>query len=115
MREAGFVRFRILMSLFAFPELKKLQSTARDHFQKIFSDHEKMKSQLETQKKELELRGKELEKREAQNESDRKKLLEELEEVKKLALYLFVCFSWHKDHCNQFHSSITVLGFVITW
>ncbi|KAL3523831.1 hypothetical protein ACH5RR_016665 [Cinchona calisaya] len=61
-------------------ELKKLQSTARDHFQKIFNDHEKMKSQLETQKKELELRGKALEKREAQNESDRKQLFEELEE-----------------------------------
>lgn len=61
-------------------ELKKLQSTAREHFQKILSDHEKMKSQLENQKKELELRGKQLEQREAKNESDRKKLLEELEE-----------------------------------
>lgn len=61
-------------------ELKKLQSTAREHFQKILSDHEKMKSQLENQKEELELRGKQLEQREARNESDRKKLLEELEE-----------------------------------
>lgn len=60
-------------------ELKKLQSTAREHFQKIFSDHEKLKLQLETQKRELELRGQELEKREAKNESDRKQLLEELE------------------------------------
>lgn len=40
-----------------------------------------MKSQLEAQKKQLELRGKQLEQREAQNESDRKKLLEELQEV----------------------------------
>ncbi|KAI5670664.1 hypothetical protein M9H77_11028 [Catharanthus roseus] len=60
-------------------EIKKLQNTARDHFQKIFSDHEKLKLQLETQKRELELRGQELEKREAKNEIDRKRLLEELE------------------------------------
>ncbi|XP_059628119.1 protein INVOLVED IN DE NOVO 2-like [Cornus florida] len=60
-------------------ELKKIQSSARDHFQKIFNDHERIKVQLETQKSELELRGKELEKREAQNESDRKNLSEEIE------------------------------------
>ena len=75
-------------------ELKKLQSIAREHFQKILSDHEKMKSQLENQKKELELRGKQLEQREAQNESDRKKLLEELEEVNIIALVLFFSFSF---------------------
>lgn len=62
-------------------EIRKIQSSARDHFQKIFNDHEKLKLQLESQKKELELRGRELEQREAKNESDRNKLSEELEQV----------------------------------
>lgn len=84
-RESYFVCFRILTNLFAFLEIKKLQKTARDHFQKICSDHEKLKLQLETQKRELELRGQELEKREAKNEIDRKRLLEELEKVTLLA------------------------------
>ncbi|MED6173646.1 hypothetical protein PIB30_061602 [Stylosanthes scabra] len=61
-------------------EIKKIQSSARDHFQRIFSDHEKLKWQLESQKSELELRKAELEKREAHNESERKKLAEEIEE-----------------------------------
>ncbi|MBA0569041.1 hypothetical protein Golob_006501 [Gossypium lobatum] len=61
-------------------EIKKIQLSAREHFQKISSDHEKLKSQLETHKKELELRGVELEKREALNETERKKLAEELEQ-----------------------------------
>lgn len=61
-------------------EIKKIQSSSRDHLQRIFNDHEKIKSQLECQKKELELRGVELEKREAVNDSERKKLAEELEE-----------------------------------
>ncbi|TYJ37495.1 hypothetical protein E1A91_A05G379900v1 [Gossypium mustelinum] len=71
-------------------EIKKIQVSARDHFQRIFSDHEKLKSQLESHKKDLELRGVELEKREALNESERKKLAEELEEnaVQNSALYL---------------------------
>ncbi|CAK9133594.1 unnamed protein product [Ilex paraguariensis] len=60
-------------------EIKKIQSSAREHFQKIFNDHEKLKLQLETQKRELELKGEELEKREAQNENERKKLFEEIE------------------------------------
>lgn len=62
-------------------ELRKIQDNARQHFQKIFKDHEKNKQLLETQKRELELRGQELEKRETQNEYERKKLSEELEEV----------------------------------
>jgi len=62
-------------------EIQKIQSSARDHFQKIFTDHEKLKMQLESQKNELELRKIELEKREAHNESERKKLAEEIEEV----------------------------------
>lgn len=62
-------------------EIKKIQSSAKDHFQRIFNDHEKLKSQLETQKSELESRRIALEKREAHNESERRKLLEEMEEV----------------------------------
>ncbi|OIV95626.1 hypothetical protein TanjilG_23857 [Lupinus angustifolius] len=61
-------------------EIKKIQSNARDHFQRIFNDHEKLKMQLETHKSDLELRKIELEKREAHNESERKKLAEEMEE-----------------------------------
>ncbi|KAJ1396787.1 Zinc finger-XS domain [Sesbania bispinosa] len=61
-------------------EIKKIQSSARDHFQRIFNDHEKLKSQLESQKTELDLKKIELEKREAHNESERKKLAEEIEE-----------------------------------
>ncbi|KAI4307618.1 hypothetical protein L6164_030789 [Bauhinia variegata] len=60
-------------------EIRKIQSSARDHYQRIFNDHEKIKLQLESQKNELELRKVELEKREAQNESERKKLAEEIE------------------------------------
>ena len=67
--------------LLLFTEIKKIQLSAREHFQRIFNDHEKLKSQLESHKKDLELRGVELEKREALNESERKKLAEELEEV----------------------------------
>ncbi|KAG9150209.1 hypothetical protein Leryth_009784 [Lithospermum erythrorhizon] len=61
-------------------EIKKMQSTTREHFQKIFNEHEKLKTQLETEQKELEVRGKELEQREVQNEHDRRKLTEELEQ-----------------------------------
>ncbi|PKI72372.1 hypothetical protein CRG98_007242 [Punica granatum] len=61
-------------------EWKKIQSSAHDHFQRIFNDHEKLKSQLESHKMELELRGEELEKREARNETERKKLSEEIAE-----------------------------------
>ncbi|XP_022765145.1 protein INVOLVED IN DE NOVO 2 isoform X3 [Durio zibethinus] len=61
-------------------EIKKIQLSAREHFQRIFNDHEKLKSQLESHQKDLESRGVELEKREALNESERKKLAEELEQ-----------------------------------
>ncbi|KDP44945.1 hypothetical protein JCGZ_01445 [Jatropha curcas] len=60
-------------------EIKKIQMSAREHFQKIFNDHEKLKLQLESQKRELEMRGSELEQREARNESDRRLLSEEIE------------------------------------
>lgn len=65
-------------------EIKKIESGARDHFQKIFNDHEKVKQQLEEQKRELELRGQELEQREVVNEHEQKKLFEELEQVQDL-------------------------------
>ncbi|OVA16517.1 putative domain XH [Macleaya cordata] len=58
-------------------EIRKMQQNAKDHFQRICNEHDKLKSELESQRKELELRGKELEKREAQNESERNKLSEE--------------------------------------
>ncbi|KAB1217858.1 hypothetical protein CJ030_MR3G014732 [Morella rubra] len=61
-------------------DIRKTQLSARDHFQRIFNDHEKIKLQLESQKKELELRGIELEKRDSHNESERRKLAEEIEE-----------------------------------
>ncbi|XP_022637709.1 protein INVOLVED IN DE NOVO 2 isoform X3 [Vigna radiata var. radiata] len=61
-------------------EMKKIQSSATQHFQNIFSGHERLKLQLESQKRELELRRIELEKREAHNESERTKLEEEIME-----------------------------------
>ncbi|XP_059317711.1 factor of DNA methylation 4-like isoform X2 [Lycium ferocissimum] len=61
-------------------EIKKIQSSARDHFQQTFINHEKLKLQLETQKKELEHQHEELQKRQAQNESDRKKLSQDHEQ-----------------------------------
>ncbi|CAA2958104.1 INVOLVED IN DE NOVO 2 [Olea europaea subsp. europaea] len=60
--------------------IKKIQSSAQDHFQKIFNDHKKLKLQLETQKRALEHWGHELAKRETHNENERRKLDEELEE-----------------------------------
>ena len=67
--------------LFLFAEIKKLQSSSRDHVQRIFNDFEKLKSQVDCQKRDLELRSTELEKREAVNDIERKKLAEEIEEV----------------------------------
>lgn len=62
-------------------EIKKIQTSARDHFQKIFNEHAKLKLQLESQKKELELRGQELEKREVRSENESRKLADEIEKV----------------------------------
>ncbi|CAJ1941947.1 unnamed protein product [Sphenostylis stenocarpa] len=61
-------------------EIKNIQSSAMGNLKKISIDHEKLKLQLESQKNELELRKIELEKREAHNESERKKLAEEIKE-----------------------------------
>ncbi|KAF5733824.1 intracellular protein transport protein USO1-like isoform X2 [Tripterygium wilfordii] len=60
-------------------EVRKIQLSARDHFQRIFKDHEKLKLQLESHKKEMESRVEELENREARNESERTRLSEEVE------------------------------------
>ncbi|CAH1430617.1 unnamed protein product [Lactuca virosa] len=61
-------------------EFKKIQLSAREHYQKILNDHEKLKLRLESEKKELQLQGEELQKREVVNENERKILAEEIEE-----------------------------------
>ncbi|KAE8714821.1 Protein INVOLVED IN DE NOVO 2 [Hibiscus syriacus] len=58
-----------------FTVIKKSQLSARLHFQKVFNEHEKRKSQLESHRKNLELREVELEKRETLIESERKRML----------------------------------------
>ncbi|KAI3950080.1 hypothetical protein MKW98_008525, partial [Papaver atlanticum] len=58
-------------------EILKMQQTAKNHFQRICQEHNKVKSELDTQRQELERRREELEKREAQNETERNKLAEE--------------------------------------
>ncbi|KAL9691557.1 hypothetical protein QQ045_011981 [Rhodiola kirilowii] len=62
-------------------ELKKIQLGATEHFQKITNDHKikKLKLQIETQMRNNEEQREELKKREARNESEMKKLLEEIE------------------------------------
>lgn len=55
---------------------------------------------METQKKELELQHTELQKREAQNESDRKKMSEDLEQV---YCYLLNCFYAESDFSLIYH------------
>ncbi|EYU43462.1 hypothetical protein MIMGU_mgv1a002657mg [Erythranthe guttata] len=61
-------------------EIRKIQSSAWDHYKKIFKDHEKLKVELETQKRDLERRGQELMKRETHNKIERERLAEELEQ-----------------------------------
>ncbi|KAI3735571.1 hypothetical protein L6452_15077 [Arctium lappa] len=61
-------------------EIKKIGTGAREHFQRILNDHEKIKLQLEREKRELELRSHELENREVVNENEQKRLPEEIEE-----------------------------------
>ncbi|CAO2817151.1 unnamed protein product [Amaranthus hypochondriacus] len=60
-------------------EIKKIQLSAKEHFQKIFNDHAKLKQQLQSQRSELEVRVHALEEREAKNETERKKLQEDIE------------------------------------
>lgn len=84
-----------MLSTFTFSEIRKIQTSARDHFQKIFNDHEKLKLQLESHKRELDLRGRELEKREAHNENERKKLCEEIEKVLIHSSLKLICLEFH--------------------
>lgn len=62
-------------------EIKKIESGSREHIQRIFNDHEKIKLQLENQKIELELKSIELQKREVVSENEQRKLSEEIEQV----------------------------------
>lgn len=73
-------------------EIQKIQMNARDHLQKIFNDHEKVKLQLEAQMMELELRRRELEKREAKNESESSRQAEEIKKVWHFKLHRFSYF-----------------------
>ncbi|CAN1148355.1 Protein INVOLVED IN DE NOVO 2 [Linum perenne] len=60
-------------------EIQKIQASANDHFQRIFNDHEKLKSQVESQKKELEMREVQLQKREAKIQTERRMLFQDIE------------------------------------
>lgn len=61
--------------------MKKIESSAQDHYWKISKDHERLKSQLELQNRDLELRCRELMERQTHNEIESKKLAEDLEQV----------------------------------
>uniref|UniRef100_A0A1J3J0I4 Protein INVOLVED IN DE NOVO 2 n=1 Tax=Noccaea caerulescens TaxID=107243 RepID=A0A1J3J0I4_NOCCA len=61
-------------------ELNAIQERGNAHASRIIADHEKLKIQLELEKKKLEMKGYELAKREAHNETEWKKLAEDLEE-----------------------------------
>lgn len=76
-----YVYIRVIFSGFASEDLTGRQQRSADHFNRIFADHEKQKVQLESQIKELEIRELELAKREAENETQRKLMATELEQV----------------------------------
>ncbi|XP_068639742.1 protein INVOLVED IN DE NOVO 2-like [Aristolochia californica] len=60
-------------------ELEQLRTEYSKHKQGIFLKNEKQRQELESKKQDLELRSQELDKKEAQNEYERKKLVEEKE------------------------------------
>ncbi|CAI8589308.1 unnamed protein product [Vicia faba] len=62
-------------------EKKKIQSSASQYFQSVLNGHELLKLQQESQKRELELRRIVLEIREENNESERKRLEQEINET----------------------------------
>ncbi|PIA35287.1 hypothetical protein AQUCO_03600156v1 [Aquilegia coerulea] len=62
-------------------EIRKMQTETQIHLKKILLDHEKRRSDLESQREEIELHARKLEKRHAQSESERRKLIEEQEEI----------------------------------
>lgn len=64
-----------------FVDLMGRQQKSTDHFNRIFADHEKQKVQLESQIKELETKELKLAKRETENETQRKIVAEEREQV----------------------------------
>ena len=64
-------------------DLTGRQQRSTDHFNRIFADHEKQKAQLESQMKELQIRESVLAKRDAENETQRKNVAKELEQVYK--------------------------------
>ena len=66
---------------FASEDLTGRQQRSTDHFNRIFADHEKQKAQLESQMKELQIRESVLAKRDAENETQRKIIAKELEQV----------------------------------
>ncbi|XP_031287541.1 factor of DNA methylation 4-like [Pistacia vera] len=55
-------------------DIRKMQQIARDQFEKVLLDHEKVKLQIEAQRTQLEMHEIELQHREAQNETERQKL-----------------------------------------
>ncbi|KAI4356350.1 hypothetical protein L6164_000379 [Bauhinia variegata] len=55
-------------------EIQKMQQNTRDHFEKIFTEHEQVRLHLEAQKKQLENREKELRQRQAESHAEREKL-----------------------------------------
>ncbi|VFQ74500.1 unnamed protein product [Cuscuta campestris] len=74
------IKEKALRHAYSTEEIKKTESSARDHLRRIYNYHEKLKFQLETQKRDLELRGQELMKRQMQDEFKRKKLAEDLKQ-----------------------------------
>lgn len=76
-----------------------------DHSQKIMNDHKKLKLQIEMQMNQSEEQREELKKREASNESEMKRLLEEVELVFFLPLLVV--------HCLQFCLINQLLGTIL--
>lgn len=60
-----------------YEETRKMQRMARDHFQRILAEQEKMNHDLESKKRQLDWRTRELSKREVLTERERQKLEEE--------------------------------------
>ena len=75
-----------------FLEIRKIQMSTRDQFQKVFNEYSKLKSQMESEKRKLELQAQELEKCEANNESERRKLSEEFQKVFARSFYSICTF-----------------------
>lgn len=90
-------------------EMKKIQSSANQHFQSVLNGHERLKLQLESQKRELELRRIELEKREARNESERKKLDEEINKVRCFSNFVSSFLSFCDSHSCEMKIKVKIL------